>query len=270
MKISIVTPSFNQSPYLGIAVQSVLDQHYPEVEHIVVDNCSTDGTLDVLRSYPHLRWSSQPDHGQSDALNQGLRLAGGDIIGWLNADDRYLPECFQTVAGIFRDRPELEVVFGDFRWVDAQGRVLRRRREIDFDLFILKYLHVLYVPTPATFLRRRVISHGFLLDPSYHFAMDYEWFLRMALGGVKFAHVPRYFADFRIHPGSKTTLAAHRQRAEQEKALLALTPGLRRLPPRVRAAVRLSRMGAARAKRTCKKLWGGCYFEMPWRRACSR
>ena len=242
MKISIVTPSFNQSPYLGIAVQSVLDQHYPEVEHIVVDNCSTDGTLDVLRSYPHLRWSSQPDHGQSDALNQGLRLAGGDIIGWLNADDRYLPECFQTVAGIFRDRPELEVVFGDFRWVDAQGRVLRRR----------------------------VISHGFLLDPSYHFAMDYEWFLRMALGGVKFAHVPRYFADFRIHPGSKTTLAAHRQRAEQEKALLALTPGLRRLPPRVRAAVRLSLMGAARAKRTCKKLWGGCYFEMPWRRACSR
>ncbi|HTM89251.1 MAG TPA: glycosyltransferase family 2 protein [Terriglobales bacterium] len=269
MKISIVTPSFNQSAYLGIAVQSVLDQHYPEVEHIVVDNCSTDGTLDVLRSYTHLRWSSQPDHGQSDALNQGLRLASGDIIGWLNADDLYLSQCFQTVAGIFRDRPEIDVAFGDFRWVDSQGRVLRRRREIDFDLFILKYLHVLYVPTPATFVRRRVISHGFLLDPSYHFAMDYEWFLRMALGGVKFAHVPRYFADFRIHPGSKTTLAAHRQRAEQEKALLALTPGLRRLPPRLRAAVRLSLMGAARAKRTGKKLWGGCYFEMPWRRACS-
>lgn len=265
MKISIVTPSFNQAEYLGAAIESVLGQGDPGVEHLVLDNCSTDGTVELLRRYPHLRWVSRPDRGQSDAVNQGLALASGDLIGWLNADDRYLPECFRRVAETFARHPQADLVFGDYRWVDFRGEVLRRRREIDFDLFILKYLHVLYIPTAATFVRRRVVKRGFYLDPSYHFAMDYEWYLRMALAGVRFVHLPAYLADFRIHPASKTSTSAHRQRAEQEQALMALCPWLRQMPGGLRAAVRLSLMGAARAKRSCKKLAAGCYVEWPWR-----
>jgi glycosyltransferase involved in cell wall biosynthesis len=265
MKISIVTPSFNQAEYLGRAIESVLQQRYPEVEHLVFDNCSSDGTLELLRRYPHLCWVSRPDRGQSDALNQGLALATGDVVGWLNADDLYLPQCFRRVAEAFAAHPEADLVFGDYRWVDSRGEVLRRRREIDFDLFILKYLHVLYIPTAATFVRRRVLARGFYLDPSYHFAMDYEWYVRMALGGVRFLHLPAYLADFRIHPASKTSTSAHRQRAEQEQALLAHSPQLRRMPGGLRTAARLSLMALARARRSCKKLAAGCYVEWPWR-----
>lgn len=221
-----------------------------------MDNCSADATLDVLRSYPHLIWRSEPDRGQTEALNRALSCATGDIIGWLNADDCYLPGCFQSVVDAFRAKAETDIVFGDYRWVDAQGRVLRLRKEIDFDLFILKYLHVLYIPTTATFFSRRVIGEGYYLNPAYQYAMDYEWFLRMALAGLEFTHIRRCLADFRMHPLSKTGTAAHRQRAEQERALLELDPTLHRFPALVRMPVRHALMVAARGKRSCKKLLG--------------
>src|ERR1700743_3653163 len=104
MKISIITPSYNQGQFIEDAIRSVLDQGYPDFEHIVIDNCSTDGTLDVLRRYPHVRWVSEPDGGQSAALNKGLRLSTGDVLAWLNCDDFYLPGAFHTAAAaLLRD-----------------------------------------------------------------------------------------------------------------------------------------------------------------------
>jgi glycosyltransferase involved in cell wall biosynthesis len=110
IKISIVTPSYNQGNYIKKAIQSVLAQDYPHVEHIILDNCSTDQTLDVLKRYDHLTWRSEPDNGQSDALNRGFKMARGDIVGWLNADDQYLPGCFQSVIDFLSRHSEIDIV----------------------------------------------------------------------------------------------------------------------------------------------------------------
>src|ERR1700755_1492305 len=96
MKISIITPSYNQGRFIEDAILSVLSQGYPDFEHIVIDNCSTDNTLDVLKKYPHVKWVSEPDRGQSNALNKGFGLSTGDVLGWLNCDDFYLPGAFHA------------------------------------------------------------------------------------------------------------------------------------------------------------------------------
>ncbi len=99
-KISIVTPSYNSAEFIEDCIQSVLKQNYPNFEHIIIDGGSTDGTVEILKKYPHLKWISEPDEGQSDALNKGFKKAEGDIIGWLNSDDVYLPGTFNKVADI--------------------------------------------------------------------------------------------------------------------------------------------------------------------------
>ncbi len=103
LKISIVTPSFNQGIFIEEAIKSVLSQGYSDLEHIIVDNCSTDTTASVLARYPHLKVICEPDQGQSDALNKGFKAATGDIVGWLNADDKYLPGCFGKVSLAFNE-----------------------------------------------------------------------------------------------------------------------------------------------------------------------
>lgn len=259
--ISVVTPSFNSMPYVEEAIESVLAQNYPAIEHIVIDGGSTDGTLDVLRRYPHLRWVSEPDEGQSDALNKGFRMAAGDLAGWLNADDIYLPGCFEQVAAYHAAHPDVDLIYGDYRWIDELGRVQQVRRELDFDLFLLKYLHVLTIPTTTSFFRRRVFEGGNFLDTAYHYAMDYEFYLRLALRGYRFGHLPALLADFRWHAGSKSTREAGIQRAEHLRALLAHDPLLSSIRSRRAAlALRTALMLLARAKRTLLKAARGYYF----------
>jgi len=178
-KISIITPSYNQGKYIREAIESVLVQNYPNFEHIIIDNRSTDTTLNILKEYSHLTWISEPDKGQSDALNKGFRIAEGELIGWLNADERYLPGCFFEVAEFFKKNKNVDILYGDYRWIDESGEVFQLRKELDFDLFMLKYLHVLYIPTVASFFHRKIFDEGNFLDVSDHYAMDYEFFLRL-------------------------------------------------------------------------------------------
>jgi len=164
--ISIVTPSLNQGAFLSEALLSVREQKYSELEHLVIDGGSGDDTIKILCRYSeeacwkHLRWTSEPDHGQSHALNKGFAKASGDIIGWLNSDDRYRPGCLNYVSRIFQERPNIDVVYGDYTWIDENGRTIQCRREIEFSYFILLYHRVLYIPTTAAFFRRRVIDYG--------------------------------------------------------------------------------------------------------------
>lgn len=266
MKISIVTPSLNQGRFIKDAILSVLEQDYPDFEHIVVDGGSEDETLEILKKYSSktdkLRWVSERDEGQSDALNKGFRMATGDIIGWLNADDRYLPGCFRKVAKFFEEHPEVDIVYGDYRFVDQAGNVIRLRKEIDFNLFILKYLHVLYIPSTATFFRRKIINEGNFLRVDYHYAMDYEFFLRLALNGYKFAHLSEYLADFRWHPESKSSKASRKQREEQERALAELDPFMRLLNKFgiLSTPTRLLLLIIARTVRTALKIHQGSYW----------
>jgi glycosyltransferase involved in cell wall biosynthesis len=262
-KISIVTPSLNQGHFIEECIKSVVSQDYPDFEHIIIDGGSSDQTVEILKKYSHLIWISEPDNGQSDALNKGFRMAAGEIIGWLNADDKYLPGSFYKVARYMELHPEVDIVYGDYRFIDENGKITQVRKELDFDLFMLKYLHVLYIPSTATFFRIKIIEEKNFLREDFHYAMDYEFFLRLALKGYKFGHLQEILAEFRWHPSSKSSLAAKKQREEQERALQELDPLMVRLsqyPSFVRKMIKQLLMYLARWKRYTIKAIKGYYF----------
>lgn len=259
-KISIVTASYNQGEFIEEAVKSVINQNYPNFEHIIFDNCSTDGTVDILKKYTHLIWTSEPDNGQSDALNKGFRLATGEFIGWLNADDLYLQGCFYSIARFFENYPKSDIVYGDYRLIDKDGALIRLRKELPFDLFMLKYLHVLCIPTASSFFRRRVFEGGNFLNIYYRYAMDYDFLLRLALRGYKFAHILQVIADFRWHAGSKSLKQKSAQKEEMERALLIHDGFLKRFHNPALGYIRGFLMFVARAKRFLLKLLCGHYF----------
>ena len=265
--ISIVTPSFNQGAYIEEALWSVKDQGYPALEHLVIDGASTDGTLDILRHYSsqpgweHLQWISEPDGGQSDALNKGFRRARGEIIGWLNSDDRYRPGCFQIAIAELSRHSETDLIYGDCTWIDETGRVTQIRREIEFSHFILLYHSVLYVPTPSTFFRRRVFDEGNLLDSGLKNAMDYEFFLRLAQRGYRFRHVSKLLADFRWHGLCKSVRENKEMLSNTDRIRLKYSPVLRGLPEGIPRVLTLKCLGvAATGLRYAEKLLRGYYF----------
>jgi len=266
--ISIVTPSFNQGEFVEELLLSVKQQNYPDLEHIVVDGASTDETVDILRRYSgkpgwgHLRWISEADRGQSDALNKGFRMATGNIIGWMNSDDRYRQRCFATVAQRFAERPEVDVVYGDYTWMDEKGCVKQIRREIEFSRFILSYHHVLYIATVSTFFRRRLFEEGNWLDTSLQYAMDYDWFLRLAEKGYRFEHIRSILADFRFHSQSKTTAHSGRQFAEHNAIAMMHSPILRGMRGAFNQKITLGVLRCiAAGLRYSRKLLRGYYFE---------
>ena len=218
--ISIVTPSLNQGQFLREALESVHAQNYAQTEHLVLDGGSTDQTLPVLRSltddkaWAHLRWTSAPDNGQSDALNRGFAQAQGDLIGWLNADDRYRPGCFEHVIKAFEENPSVDIFYGDYTLINASGRLLQVRREIEFSRFVLLYHPVLYMATTTTFFRRRIFEECNWLNPELHYAMDYEFFIRLVDAGYRIRRIPHLLADFRLHPESKSCRMTETQLAE--------------------------------------------------------
>ncbi len=267
-KISIVTPTFNQAAFIEEALLSVKDQHYENVEHIVIDGASTDGTVEILQRYrsqpgwEHLSWISEPDRGQSDALNKGFQRVTGDIIGWLNSDDRYRSHCFTEVVKAFNKNLQSDVVFGDYTMMDEAGRFLRVRREIEFSRFLLSYLHILYIPTTSSFFRRRIFDEGNWCDVSLDNTMDYEYYLRLAQKGYRFQHVPELWADLRLHPRSKSIAEKGRVFQLHDEIAVNYSPLLRRLHPRwLQRFVLKSLQTAARARRCSEKLFRGYYFE---------
>jgi glycosyltransferase involved in cell wall biosynthesis len=268
ISISIVTPSYNQGSFISEALRSVADQDYRCLEHLVLDGASTDQTTTVLRHcsdkerWQHLYWASEPDRGQADALNKGFSRAKGDIIGWLNSDDRYRPGCFARVAEVFRQHPEVDILYGDYTWIDESGRISRIRREIEFSKFILLYHRVLYIPTTATFFRRRIFEHGNMLDESLHYALDFEFFVRLAVRGYRFRHLSAVLADFRFQPSSKTCITPHKQLEETTQIMLLYSPVLRRLRlPGSRIAASALLRSSAASLRYGEKLLRGYYFD---------
>jgi glycosyltransferase involved in cell wall biosynthesis len=267
-KISIVTPSFNQGRYIEEALLSVKQQDYPAVEHIVLDGASTDGTVEILRRYSempgwgHLRWISEPDDGQSHALNKGFRMATGDIIGWLNSDDRYHPGCFRAVIDAFSEYPQADIIYGDYMWIDENDRILQLRREIAFNRFVLLYHRVLYIPTTSTFFRRRIFDERNLLDLGLQYAMDYEFFLRLTEKGYRFKHLPNLLADFRWHSQSKSRTRAHEQLQEHDRIVQMYSRILRGFHAGIcRRLVLKGLQAAAASARYSEKLLRGYYFK---------
>jgi glycosyltransferase involved in cell wall biosynthesis len=264
--ISIVTTSLNHAHFLPETLDSVQSQHYPALQHLIIDGGSTDGTLPLLESkqgpnWQHLHWQSGPDGGQTQAMNKGLRRASGDIIGWLNSDDRYRPGCLHAVARAFDDNPAIDVLYGDYTFMDEHGAHIRNRREIEFSRLVLLYHRVPHIPTTATFFRRRIFDEGNWLDESLQYAMDHEFFVRLAVKGYRFQHLPTLLADFRLHPASKTCSMAYKQLIESRAAMHKHSPVALHIHNKPLRTVCLAAMQTAAAIARCsEKLLRGYYL----------
>jgi glycosyltransferase involved in cell wall biosynthesis len=266
--ISVVTPSFNQGEFIEEALASVRGQTYKNCEHLVIDGVSTDGTVDMLRNLAgdkeeaNLVWVSERDSGQSEALNKGFRRAKGEIIGWLNSDDRYRTGCFEHVVQAFEENPGVDIIYGDYLTIDELGKVLQIRREIEFSAFVLLYHRVLYIPTTATFFRRRIFDEGNWLEENLQYAMDLEFFIRLSAGGYRFKHLPKILAAFRIHPESKSCSFPDKQRREHQQVIFAAAPIFGRLKSPIAKVTILSVLRSiAGAKRYAEKMRRGYYWQ---------
>jgi glycosyltransferase involved in cell wall biosynthesis len=228
-RISVITPSYNQGQFIEATIQSVLSQEYPNLEYLVVDGGSTDGTLDILRRYSEkLRWISEPDHGQVEAINKGLRLASGEILAYLNSDDLYLPGALQRVGRYFRDHPQAAWVSGRCLTVDADLRQTRCLITIYKNLWLLtrsyRALLVLnYISQMGTFWRRPVYEQLGPLDERLHYTMDYEYWLRIG-EHYPLQALPQNLAAFRLHASSKSGTTARKQFLEQYQVALRYHP----------------------------------------------
>lgn len=224
--ISVITPSFNQGAFIGRTLASVAQQSHPALEHLVFDGGSTDATLAVLRqSGPAVRWVSRPDGGQADAVNQGLRIARGELIGWINSDDIYYPDAFARVARLFADDPTLDVVYGDADHIDGDDQPFEPYPTACWDPELLP--HVCFICQPALFFRRRVLERVGLLQADLHYCMDYNYWLRLATAGCRFAYLPETLAGSRLYATNKTLAnrpAVHREIAAMLKATTGSVP----------------------------------------------
>ncbi len=198
---------------------SVSRQLGTSVEHIVIDGSSTDHNLAIVKRYSGVQWTSEPDRGQSEAINKGFLRAAGDLVGWLNADDYYLPGGLQAIARAAREHPEADVIYGDCVFVDCAGKMVRSKVEHDFDRSVLLYFGC-YIPSTATFFRRRIIDSGWLLDCDYQVCMDFEYFARLAHAGFKFCYVPHFVAAFRWHGSNVSLRQLPRRREERQRVQL--------------------------------------------------
>jgi glycosyltransferase involved in cell wall biosynthesis len=184
------------------AIESVLTQDYPRIEYRVVDGASTDSTLEILERYRgRLTWESAPDRGPSDAAHKGFLAAAGDIFAWLNADDTFLPGAIRIGAEYLAAHPEIDVVYGEGWWTDEKGDVISRYPSLPFDAKMLE--RDCFICQPAAFIRASSYRRCGL-DPAVNFSFDYDLWIRMAKAGFRFAHIPQYLANSRIHRGSLT------------------------------------------------------------------
>ena len=203
MKVSIITPSLNQAQFFERTIQSVLAQQWTPLEHIVLDGGSTDGTLDILKKYgAHLRWISEPDKGQSDAVNKGIKMAAGDVVGWLNSDDIYYPGAVKLAVEFLAAHPEFDAVYGMADYIAADDSIIDTYPTEPWHFPRLK--DVCFICQPALFLRRSVFERHGYLDTDLHYCMDYEYFLRLGRAGVRFGYLETKLAGARMYVGNKT------------------------------------------------------------------
>ncbi len=206
--VSIVTPSFNQAQFLERTLKSVLEQEYPQIEYIVQDGASHDGTPRLLERYrPRLAYmESCQDNGQADAINRGFHHSSGEIMAYLNSDDLFLPGTVAYVMKFFLDHSDVDVVYGHRIIVNDNDLEIGRWVLPQHDDNMLQWAD--YVPQETLFWRRRIWEKaGGYLDESFHFALDWDLLLRFRDAGATFSRLPRFLAVFRVHELQKTSHA---------------------------------------------------------------
>ena len=203
LKISIITPSFNQGQYIEECILSVINQNYPNVEHIIIDGGSTDNTVDIIKKYEQriTYWISEKDSGQSEAINKGLNQATGDIVTWLNSDDLYLPESLNKVENLFRENKDVKLIHGSsvLFGVNFKEKLIKSPE----NGLTERYLAYIPFPQPSSFFKRDILSSIGLLDEHLHYGMDYDLLVRIALNYF-ILKTDEVFSNYRLHSESKT------------------------------------------------------------------
>lgn len=202
--ITIITPSYNQARFLEATILSVLEQDYANIEYMVIDGGSTDGSVEIIERYADklAYWVSEKDAGQTEAINKGFERANGKILAWLNSDDTYQPDAVSEAVAYLLEHPDVGMVYGDANYLDADGEVIGRfpAAQTDYQRLRRGYVHI---PQQAAFWRAELWQQVGPLDPSYSIAMDYDLWVRLARIS-KLDYHARVWANFRLHGDSKT------------------------------------------------------------------
>ena len=205
--VSIITPSYNQAAFLEKTMRSVLEQDYPNIEYLVADGGSNDGSVEIIKRYANRLawWVSEKDHGQGEAINKGFARAKGKYIAWVNSDDYYQPGAIRAAVAELEAHPEIGMVFGDVQVVSADGRVLNELHYGNWGLKELMTFHI--IGQPAVFMRRSVLEKAGYLDMNYHFMLDHQLWLRMGLESGM-CYVPQLWAGAHYHEDCKNLAQA--------------------------------------------------------------
>ena len=203
LKVTVITPSYNQGKYLEQTIQSVLSQNWAHLEYIIIDGGSQDDSVEIIRKYEKQisYWTSEEDNGQSGAINKGLKLATGDIITWLNSDDQFVPGALQDVVNEFEKHPGVDVVHG--KTILFGRGISETIRGAKHNSLPQAYLAGMAFPQPSSFFSRRILNKIGSLDESLHYGMDYDFFVRIYLVS-EFVQVESIFSKYRLHPKSKS------------------------------------------------------------------
>ncbi|HEX4343205.1 MAG TPA: glycosyltransferase family 2 protein, partial [Verrucomicrobiae bacterium] len=207
-RISIVTPSYNQAQYIGWTVRSVLHQRYPNLEYILMDGGSTDGTQRVLEPYADrfAHYSSEKDNGQSDAVARGFARSTGQIMAYLNSDDMLAPGALQFVADFFAQHPKVDAIYSHRCTVDDKNKAISYWILPTHSSYLMKRWDL--IPQETCFWRRSLFEKCGNIDPQFRFALDYDLFLRYMMVG-RFVRVNRFLGAFRYHSTAKTATLLH-------------------------------------------------------------
>jgi len=205
--VSIITPSFNQANYLEQTLRSVLDQGYANVEYLVIDGGSTDNSIEIIRKHEDrlAYWISEKDSGQAEAINKGLARANGEVLGWLNSDDYYLPNTISAAVKCFEENPDVVMVYGNMLAVDGNGQTINVLKYKQLSLEDLLCFQI--IGQPAVFFRRSALEKTGLLDTSFHFMLDHHLWIRLAQQG-RVLHIPQIWSAARYHAAAKNRARA--------------------------------------------------------------
>lgn len=267
--VSIITPSYNQGAFLEATICSVLDQDYPNIEYLVIDGGSHDQSLRIIQRYAHrlAYWVSEPDRGQAHAINKGLQVAKGSLLGWLNSDDLLLPGTVSLVVQAFSSDPNIDVIYGRLERIDEEDRLVPTpilpKDRIEFSRKYL--LRECIVNQPGAFWRREIMAKAGLLDESLQYALDYEYWIRLAIQGARFKRLDRAVARFRLSQSSKTV----GQTASQALELLHTFEGFASRPdlPEITGLPEkgILRMARSTRARICLQAFYGELKKRKWR-----
>ena len=205
--VSIVTPSYNQAAFLEQTMLSVLEQDYPRIEYIVIDGGSTDNSVEIIKKYADrlTYWVSEKDSGQAEAINKGFVRAKGEILAWLNSDDYYMLNTVSVAVRCFEQNPDVVMVYGDMLAVDGDGNTINLLKYKQLSLEDLLCFQI--IGQPSVFFRRSALEKAGMLEPTFHFMLDHQLWIRLAQqGGI--LHIPQTWSAARYHPGAKNRARA--------------------------------------------------------------